>query len=155
MNRYKNTHDLYRLKYRSLTNYTEHTAEYWTSWLKNGYRAVLKTWRKWKKLVAEGHDVVLIGCFPMLSAIPPAFLLLFYPAASLLFFIFFFFFFFSFDRDYSSCAFCFSCVCGSCLIVLCEFWHPTRTLMSSNFKYTWLLGWLPLTFDMQFYFFIF
>ena len=139
VNRYRNIHDSYRLKYRSLLDYTGRTAEYRTSRPKNGYRAVLKTWRKWKKLAAENsrcrpHWLFshVVGHSPSL---PPSVL-----SSRFTFFFFFFFFcffcfFFSFDRYCSSCAFCFSCVggfcffffffgesvCGSCLFVLCEF----------------------------------
>nr|XP_023875623.1 UPF0481 protein At3g47200-like [Quercus suber] len=43
VNRYRNTHDSYRLKFRSLPDYTGRTAEYRTSRPKNGNRAGLKT----------------------------------------------------------------------------------------------------------------
>ena len=94
VNRYRNTHDSYSLKYWSLLDYTKRTAEYPTYRLKNGNWAVLKTWRKWKKLAVESsrcHPYWLfshvVGHFPSL---PPSVL------SSR--FSFFFFFFFSFDR---------------------------------------------------------
>ena len=138
VNWHRNTHDSYCLKYRSLPDYTGHTAKYRTSWPKNGYRVVLKTWRKWKKLAAKSSQCHLHWLFshvvdhsPNLrpSILSSRFSFFFF------FFFCFFFFLFSFDWDCSSCAFCFSCVwlsfffffffwesvCGYCLIVLCEF----------------------------------
>ena len=105
VNRYRNTHDSYRLKYRSLPDYTGRIAEYWTSRPKNGYRAVLKTWRKWKKLAAESSWCRLHWLFSHVVGHSPSL------RPSILSSCFsFFFFLFSFDRDCSSCAFCFSCV---------------------------------------------
>ena len=143
VNWYRNTHDSFRLKYQSLPNYTGRTAKYRKSQPKNGYRAVLKTWRKWKKLAAESSRCRFHWLFYHVVDHSPSLRPSILSSRFSFFFFFFFFcfflFLFSFDRDCSSCAFCFSCVCvalvylfsvsfscvcGSCLIVLCEFWHP-------------------------------